>query len=109
MRVTDGDAIAPGPLADVLAIAAAKLIALAIDVVDDVALFGTARFDRGGRHFSNFNRGEGYAALQGATRQSDGQRRRPQDPHGADRGDGCQNRSIRAHLLALLCCLRRVS
>ena len=39
MPVTDRDAVALRPFANVLAIAAAKLIPLAVDVVDDVALF----------------------------------------------------------------------
>ena len=63
MPVTNRIAFALRPCADVLAIAAAKLIMLAVNVVDNVALFRSSCFDCGGRHFANFRRCEGCAAL----------------------------------------------
>src|SRR5271166_4533706 len=60
--------VALRPFADVLAIAAAELIPLAVDVVDDVALFRAFCLDGASRHFSNFSRNEGYATFKGAAR-----------------------------------------
>ena len=79
MSVTERDAVALRPFADVLAIAAAKLIVLAVDVVHDVALFRPSCFDRGGRDFSNFGRSEGRSAFKSAASKSYGQPRRPED------------------------------
>jgi hypothetical protein len=55
MPLTEGDAVALRPFADVLAIAAAELIPLVVDVVDDVALFRPFCLDGSSRHFSNFS------------------------------------------------------
>jgi hypothetical protein len=79
MPLTEGDAVALRPFADVLAIAAAKLIPLAVNVVDDVALFRPSCFDRGGRDFSKFGQNEGHPAFKGAAGKSCGQPRCPED------------------------------
>ena len=48
--------------ADVAA-AATKLISLAVNVVDDVALFRSSAFNRSGPDFSNLGRSEGSPAF----------------------------------------------
>jgi hypothetical protein len=53
MSAPKGNALALRPFTDILAIAAAQL---ALDMVDDVALFRLSCFDRNGRRFSNFRR-----------------------------------------------------
>jgi len=100
MPVTDGDAVTLRPFADVFAIAAAKLITLAVDVVDDVTLFRPSCFDRGGRHISNFRRSESCAAFKGAARQSDRLRRHPKNRYDAGSTHGHQNLSANPHRLA---------
>ena len=94
-------AIALRPLADVFAIAAAKLVALAVNVVDDVTLFRPSRLDCSGRHFSNFGRSEGYAAFQGAARKSYGYRRRPKNRHDANQGRDRESLSANVHRIGL--------
>ena len=100
MPVTDGDAVALRPLADVFAIAAAKLIPLAVDVVDDVTLFRPSCFDRGGRHISNFRRSKSCTAFKGAASQSDRLRRHPENRYDAGPTRGHQNSSAHPHRLA---------
>jgi hypothetical protein len=56
--VTDRDAVALRPFVDVLAIAAAELIPLAVESVD-IALFRPFCLDGGSGHFSNFSRNAG--------------------------------------------------
>ena len=101
MPVTDRDAVALRPFADVLAIAAAKLIPLAVDVVDDVALFRPFCLDGGSGHFSNFGRSEGRAAFEGAAGESYGQTRRAKDRHYANQARDRQSLSAYAHRIAL--------
>jgi hypothetical protein len=84
MPATDRDTVALRPFADVLAIAAAKLIPLAVDVVDDVALFRPFCLDGGSRHFSNFGRNEGCATFKGAAGKSYGQTQRAKNQHDAN-------------------------
>jgi hypothetical protein len=79
MSVTEGDAVALRPFANVLAIAPTKLIPLAVNVVDDVALFGPSCFNRGGRDFSNLGRSESRAAFEGAADKSHGRSRCTED------------------------------
>src|SRR5271166_4176144 len=98
MSVTEGDTVALRPFADVLAIAAAKLIVLAVDVVHDVALFRPSCFDRSARDFSNFARSEGRAAFKGAASKSYGRPRCPEDQD-AYRAYGHQNLSAKLHRL----------
>jgi hypothetical protein len=84
MSVSEGDTVALRPFADILAIAAAELVPLAVDVVDDVALFRSSGFDRCGRHFSNVSRNEGYATFKSAAGKSCGHRRRHENRYNGD-------------------------
>src|SRR5271165_625388 len=108
MRVTYGDAFALRPFADVLAIAAAKLIPLAVNMIDDVALFRSSCFDCGRRDFSNFGRSEGRAAFKGAACESYGQSRRPENRKDAYGAYGHQTLSVKPHSRALVHNLRSV-
>ncbi len=86
MPVIYRDALALRPFADVLVVTAAKLIPLAVNVVDDVALFRSSCFDCGGRDLSNFGRSKGRAALKGVACKGYGYSPHPdncKDPHGA--------------------------
>jgi hypothetical protein len=99
MPVTYRDPVALRPLANVFAITTTELITLAVNVVDDVALFRPLCFDRGGRDFSNFERSEGRAAFKGAAGKSLGRSRRPEDRHDAHSAYGHQNLSAKLHRL----------
>src|ERR1017187_2263923 len=97
MPATEGDAVALRPLADVFAIATAKLIPLAVNVIDDVALFRPSRFDRRASHFSDFRGREDCTAFEGAATHGDSHRRRPQSRKDAHRADSHQSLSAHPH------------
>ena len=61
--------LAPRPLADVFAIAAAQLVALVVNVIDDVALFRPSRFDRRSGNIAYLRWREAPAALNRLARQ----------------------------------------
>jgi len=57
------------PFADVFAIAAAQFVALVVNMIDDVALFGAARFDRRSANIAYLQWREAPAALNRLARQ----------------------------------------
>ncbi len=97
MPMAEGYAVAPRPFADILAIAAAELVTLTVDVVDDIAFFRPFCLDCGSRDLANFRRNKHRAALKGSAGEGCGHCRQPKNRYDGDCANGHQRLPANPH------------